>query len=65
MKGGRRENAGRKVGKLGHKLTISVRLSGEVLRFLKSQDQSAGHLVEEAVRSSGEFRRWSILEAVR
>lgn len=65
MKGGRRENAGRKVGKLGHKLTISVRLSDEVLRFLKSQDQSAGQLIEDAVRSSGEFRRWLILEAVR
>lgn len=65
MKGGRRENAGRKVGRLGHKLTISVRLSEQVLRFLKSQDQSAGQLIEDAVRFSGEFQRWSILEVTR
>lgn len=65
MRGGRRANAGRKVDQFGHRLSISVRLTEAVLAFLKSRDESAGKVIDECVRNSGEFRRWSVQQGGR
>lgn len=58
MRGGKRENAGRKVGKLGPRLSLSVRLTGQVLEFLRTQPDSAGQVIERSLRATGEFRRF-------
>lgn len=60
MRGGRRANAGRKVDQFGHRLSISVRLTESVLAYLKTRDESAGKVIDDCVRNSGEFRRWLV-----
>ena len=65
MRGGRRANAGRKVDQFGHRLSISVRLTESVLEYLKSRDESAGKVIDDCVRNSGEFRRWLVKQGGR
>lgn len=65
MRGGKRANAGRKVDQFGHRLSISVRLTESVLGFLKAQDESAGKVIDDCLRNSGEFRRWQIQQGGR
>ena len=65
MRGGRRANAGRKVDQFGHRLSISVRLTESVLEYLKTRDESAGNVIDECVRNSGEFRRWLVKQGGR
>lgn len=65
MRGGRRANAGRKVDQFGHRLSISVRLTESVLEYLKTRDESAGKVIDDCVRNSGEFRRWLVQRGVR
>lgn len=65
MRGGRRANAGRKVDQFGHRLSISVRLTESVLEYLKTRDESAGKVIDDCVRNSGEFRRWLVQQGGR
>lgn len=65
MRGGRRANAGRKVDQFGHRLSISVRLTESVLEYLKARDESAGKVIDDCVRNSGEFRRWLVKQGGR
>lgn len=65
MRGGRRANAGRKVDQFGHRLSISVRLTESVLGYLKTRDESAGKVIDDCVRNSGEFRRWLVKQGGR
>lgn len=65
MRGGRRANAGRKVDQFGHRLSISVRLTESVLEYLKTRDESAGKVIDDCVRNSGEFRRWLVKQGGR
>ena len=65
MRGGKRANAGRKVDQFGHRLPISLRLTEAVLGFLKSRDESAGKVIDDCVRNSGEFRRWLVQQGGR
>lgn len=65
MRGGRRANAGRKVDQLGHRISISVRLTEAVLAYLRARDESAGKVIDDCVRNSGEFRRWLVQQGGR
>lgn len=65
MRGGRRANAGRKVDQFGRRLSISVRLTESVLAYLKTRGESAGKVMDDCVRNSGEFRRWLVQQGGR
>jgi len=55
--GGKRIGAGKKPGKHGAKLATSMKLSDDVLAFLRTQE-SASAYVDETIRKTKAFREF-------
>ena len=56
--GGKRAGAGRPASRGERKQTTSMRLSPEVLAYLRQSDGSVADVVEDALRRTAAFRRW-------
>lgn len=58
--GGARKGAGRPAGPLGAKQVSGLRLTAEVIEFLKSDDRlSRNELADHIIRQSRQFRSWA------
>ena len=57
-RGGARAGAGRPAGKYGRKHPLTVKLTKDVLEFLKTRE-SRGSYIDDNIRQSQEFRQWS------
>ena len=57
--GGKRDGAGRPAIRGVRKVTTSMRLTPDVLAYLAQHDETAGELIESAIRRTADFRRWS------
>ena len=56
--GGKRKGAGRKARHGERKETTSMRLTPTVLAYLDEHDETAGEVIEAALRRTADFRRW-------
>ena len=56
--GGKRDGAGRPAIRGQRKETTSMRLTPTVLAYLAQHDETAGEVVESALRRTADFRRW-------
>lgn len=56
--GGKRAGAGRPAARGERKETTSMRLTPTLLRYLSEHNESAGEIVEAAIRRTADFRKW-------